>query len=306
MFGYACLMGIRGNFRRIKAFFWLKNADLCLMKRTIILTVGLFTAIVWFSSCKSQQQAETPPTTEDTIPEVVDENPPAPGFNLKGSDKKAIEVVDEMVKKMGGRKGWDESRYFTWNFFGKRKHYWDKTTGDIRVEYLEEDKKVLLNINTKKGNVLRNGVLETNIDSIKLHLFKAFSHWINDSYWLFMPFKMKDSGVTLKYKGYGTVESNFPAHTIEMTFKNTGLTPQNKYLVYISTQHMLVSQWAFFRDASKEQSDFVSPWKGYTPVGRILLSLDRGERKFTEVGVFDYMNKEVFTAFDPVDVTAFY
>ena len=211
------------------------------MNRFIVLPFSLLFCIVALSvACKSPQAPATASSTDTLAVQDTIENPPAPGFNLKGSDPKAIELADKVMRQMGGRKAWDHCHYFRWNFFGVRKHYWDKQTGDIRIDYLKEDKTVLLNLNTKKGNVMRNGVIESNVDTIKRYLYEAYGHWINDSYWLFMPFKLKDSGVTLKYKGFGTVESEHPAEVLELTFKNTGMTPNNKYLVYVSTQHGLV------------------------------------------------------------------
>src|SRR5574341_2122412 len=61
-------------------------------------------------------------------------NPPAPGFNLAGSDAKAIAIADEVMDKLGGRENWDKTRYVTWRFFGRRLHVWDKWTGNARVE----------------------------------------------------------------------------------------------------------------------------------------------------------------------------
>lgn len=46
-----------------------------------------------------------------------------------------------------------------------------------------------------------------------------------------MPYKLKDSGVTLKYKGEGQTEEGEPAQVLVLTFKDVGVTPQNKYEV---------------------------------------------------------------------------
>ena len=64
----------------------------------------------------------------------AEENPAAPGFNAEGSDQKAITIEDSVMETMGGRQAWDNTRYLTWRFFGRRRHVWDKYTGDIRVE----------------------------------------------------------------------------------------------------------------------------------------------------------------------------
>ena len=38
-------------------------------------------------------------------------NPHAEGFDLEGSDAKAIEIADAVMEKMGGRENWDNTRY---------------------------------------------------------------------------------------------------------------------------------------------------------------------------------------------------
>ena len=53
-----------------------------------------------------------------------DSNPAAEGFDAAGSDAKAITVADEVMEKMGGRANWDNTRYVTWKFFGRRMHVW--------------------------------------------------------------------------------------------------------------------------------------------------------------------------------------
>jgi hypothetical protein len=83
------------------------------------------------------------------------ENPPLPGFDLEGSDSKAVQIANEVMSALGGRKAWDQRRYLTWNFFGRRTHVWDKHTGDLRFE--NEGSVVLMNLNSKKGRVWRNG-----------------------------------------------------------------------------------------------------------------------------------------------------
>jgi len=57
------------------------------------------------------------------------ENPAMPGFDAEGSDPEAIAVADEVMENLGGRRAWDESRYLTWKFFGRRTHVWDKHSG---------------------------------------------------------------------------------------------------------------------------------------------------------------------------------
>lgn len=230
--------------------------------------------------------------------QILGQNPVADGFNLAGSDAKAIEVADNVMKAMGGRKNWDKTRYITWNFFGNRKHIWDKWTGDVRIEGVKDKSVSLLNVNNNTGKIFRNGALVTNSDSLAKYIKAAKGAWINDSYWLLMPFKMKDSGVTLKYIGDSKTQNNEEAHLLTMTFKEVGNTPQNKYEVWVTKSDNLVKQWAYYAKDGNEKPGFTLPWVNYQKHGKILISGDRGERKLTEIQVMKKVNAKTFKEID--------
>ncbi len=128
-------------------------------------------------------------------------NPAADGFDAAGSDARAIKIADEVMAAMGGRKAWDNTHLISWNFFGARHLIWDKWTGNVRVDNLKNDQTVLLNVNNDKGRVFKDGAEVTAPDSVAKYVKQAKAAWINDSYWLVMPFKLKDSGVTIKHIG---------------------------------------------------------------------------------------------------------
>lgn len=232
-----------------------------------------------------------------------DPNPAAEGFNLAGSDARAVELADEVMTAMGGRRAWDNTHYLTWNFFGSRRLVWDKWSGNVRVENLRNGTTTLVNINTRQGKFMRNGAEETQPDSVKKYSDRGVSAWINDSYWLVMPYKLKDSGVTLKYIGEEKTEAGEEAEVIQMTFQNVGDTPQNKYKIWISKASHLVVQWAHFSKAENEKPNFVNPWLEYEKHGNVLLSGSRGQRKITEIKVFDSLPETIFTSFDKVDLS---
>ena len=230
------------------------------------------------------------------------ENPPMEGFNLAGSDSAAIVLADRVMKAMGGRKAWNSTHYIAWNFFGMRHLVWDKYKGDVRISYPQNDMEVIVNINTLEGRVMKDGEEVENADSLKKYLEMGQNIWINDAYWLVMPYKLKDSGVTLKYLGEQKTESGDSADVLELTFENVGETPQNKYHVFIDKDTHLVSQWAYYAEASQDTPNFVLPWKNYEKYGDILLSGDRGERQLTEIEVLDNVPDHTFKDFKPVSL----
>jgi hypothetical protein len=115
-----------------------------------------------------------------------------------------------------------------------------------------------------------------------------------------MPFKLKDSGVTLNYIGEDTV-MDVQSDVLQLTFENVGVTPDNKYLVYIDKNTNLVNQWAFYKNVSDEKAGFILPWQNYQKHGDILLSGDRGPRQLTDIKVFESLPESIFTSFDVVD-----
>ncbi len=253
------------------------------MKRIIIVILS-----VWvFSACTPTESAKT----------LSEQNPPAEGFDLQGSDPAAIELADSIMHVMGGRENWDNTRFISWNFFGSRDLTWDKHTGWVRIESARDSTIYLVNERTGEGRVQIKGVEITEPDSLKKLLTKATSMWINDSYWLVMPFKLKDSGVTLKYMGEDTLGGK-PYNSLELTFKEVGVTPQNKYKLYVDIKEKLVRHWAYYSSASQDTANFIRPWDNYKTYGVILLSADRSDQGGPKsVVVSDSLPETLFTEF---------
>lgn len=224
-------------------------------------------------------------------------NPSADGFNTKGSDNQAIAVADKVMEAMGGRRAWDETEHLQWNFFGRRKHTWNKNTGDIKIESLPDSITYLLNIYSNEGQVKRKEEIISHPDTLKTFLKNGKSMWINDAYWLVMPFKLKDSGVTLKYLGADTLQTGEDAEVLSLTFENVGDTPQNKYHVFVDKSDNLIKQWSFYSEASDLEPRFVTPWVDYKKYGNILLSDNRGRGQLTEIAVLDSLPNNFYKEF---------
>lgn len=232
-------------------------------------------------------------TTKGEITESIKEaNPPAPGFNLEASDQKAINIADQVMKSMGGRQAYDDTQFLAWNFFGSRKLWWDKHSGDVRIESIRDNYKVKMNIHSMEGEILKDSILLTQPDSLKKYLERGKNMWINDSYWLVMPYKLKDSGVTLKHVGEENSDS-LQADILELTFDAVGKTPENKYLVYVDKNDKLVKQWTFYTTAEDEEPRFVTPWAKYKKFDKILLSSDRGKYQLSEIEIGPQLRSEL-------------
>jgi hypothetical protein len=204
-------------------------------------------------------------------------NPPCAGFDAAGSDPRAIAIADEVMQAMGGRAAWDKARVLCWNFFGRRSHVWDKQTGDWRMD--EGDKVVLMNVDSGKGRVFEKGVELTEPEALAKALEGGRRAWINDSYWLVMPYKLKDSGVTLTYAGEGALADGRKADLLQMTFKGVGVTPDNRYLVFVGRDTHLVERWQYFQKAGDAEPKMDTVWEGWGWYGGIRLASGRGEKR---------------------------
>lgn len=188
--------------------------------------------------------------------------------------KKANAIVKDMLDAMGGIKNYNNIHFIQWEFVN-RKLYWDKWTGDVRVENPEANQTILVNINTLKGKVFENGVLVEDAKKSNELLIKAKNWWINDSYWLVMPWKLQDPGVTLSYLKQEKLANGKPADILQLTFNSVGVTPENKYWVYIDKEDQLIKQWAYYKSYNDAEPKFLKPWNNYQKVGDILLSFNR-------------------------------
>jgi hypothetical protein len=239
-----------------------------------------------------------------SLPAAAD-NPPAPGFDLSGSDPQAIAIADQVMERMGGREAWDRTRYITWNFFGRRRHLWDKHTGDLRIEGIDRETEkpfvILMNLQSRKGRAWSGDAEITDPEELAQRLDFGEAVWINDSYWMFMPYKLKDSGVTLTYLGSEPMLDGRPAAVLQLTFKGVGRTPQNKYRVYVAEDSGLVEQWDFFDSADDPDPRFQNPWHDWQTYGSILLSANRGDTGHTDIAVFSELPADLLESPEPVD-----
>lgn len=240
-------------------------------------------------------------TTTTATKDATYPNPAAPGFNAAESDSQAIAIADQVMEAMGGRKAWDQTRFIRFTFFGRRHLIWDRHGKRARIE-VPGDSLVYLYSYAQgdQATTYKNGEPVTEADSILKYTEQARRIWINDTYWLVMPYKLKDSGVTLKYLGEENIGQDgvVECDVLELTFASVGVTPQNKYHVWVDTQEHLVRQWAYFSSAEDSEPRITTLWLDYQPYGRILLSGNRGgDRALSDIDVPESLPDEVFTSY---------
>jgi len=214
------------------------------------------------------------------------------------SDPKAIEIAKQVIEACGGLENWRETRYVAWRCLGKRMNVWDKWTGDLRSE--SRVSILLMNLNTMEGQAWLRGRKVTDPAELQRAMEYGYEAWVNDSYWIFMPFKLLDDGVILQYLREDSTDGH-SVDVLRVTFDDVGLTPENKYHIYIDKESKLMVRWDFFINAEDTTPRFTTPWEDYKKYGDILLSGGRGVEAHEDIAVFQELPAEILNKPDRPD-----
>lgn len=208
-------------------------------------------------------------------------------------DAKATELAQKSMDAMGGMAGWKQVHAIRFNFQVERKgaepkfvkHLWDRTANRDHVEGNSDGKATVawVNLTTHEGKAWQDGK-ELQGDDLKKAMDWAYGRWVNDTYWLIMPLKMKDSGVNLTYDG--EKEGHDVLH---LSFGKVGLTPGDQYWAYLNKTSGLMDSWEFLlQDGSKGKFEW-QQWDQYGPVklSSIKVDPDGTAIHFTPLKVLD-------------------
>lgn len=222
-----------------------------------------------------------------------------PGFAAT-MDAKAEKIANKVVEALGGRDNYNATRYIAWVFAGKNFHVWDKFTGDIRIEN-QQGELVLMNVNTKLGQAWDNGVKIIDAAVLSKKLDWAYKAWINDSYWLVMPYKLHDDGVNLTYTREDKTATGKLADVLTMTFEAVGVTPNNKYELFIEKDNHMLTQWRFYPTVGDEKPMFELPWNNWQYYGDIMLSDNRDKLTLNPINVYKVLPDSVMASPSPTE-----
>lgn len=186
-------------------------------------------------------------------------------------DPKAVALAEKTIQAMGGLDAWKQVQAIRFNFQVESpgqppravKHLWDRKNNRDHVEGKNRDGKAMVawvDLRTKEGQAwtdnkkLEGAELRTALDW-------AISRWINDTYWLIMPLKTLDAGVTLKHEGQKE------GHEIlHLSFEKVGETPGDQYRAYINPQTGLMDRWQYtLQDGTRGDWNWVE-WQNFGSV----------------------------------------
>lgn len=227
-------------------------------------------------------------------------------------------IADRTMEALGGEEAWSSTRYIAFRWvvdrgeqpFG-RSHAWDRFDGRYRLEFGEGESAVLALFNVNRvrrdsawGKVPAGDVW---VGGAKLEgsardsaLARGYAAFINDTYWLLMPFKWRDPGVHLAYEGVRMLNDRQEYAVIHLTFEpDLGMT-NDEYWAFVDPETGIMTAWQYHLENREEPGPIIR-WRSWRRVGSLMLSADRvwpdGERTIyfedlaagTEVpaGVFD-------------------
>jgi hypothetical protein len=225
----------------------------------------------------SSAPAAAPPATVLTAPPP--EQGPDPARALAG----------QILEALGGARAWKATRFLRFDFAvedkGKevvrRAHTWDKWTGRYRLEGKNKEGQafvVLMNVNSKEGSAVVGGKPAAG-EELKQLLERGYATWVNDTYWLLMPYKMLDPGVVLAMDGESKA-AGAAWDKVRLSFDKVGLTPGDRYWAYVNRTTRLVDRWDYVLQSAKPGDAPTSwEWRGWKSYGGIKLAPERWNEK---------------------------
>lgn len=206
-------------------------------------------------------------------------------------DPEVARIWSNMMDSIAPDDGWAKTRWLRFDFVVdrgeagvlRRSHSWAVWEGDYRVEApLAGDSTMvaLFDVNgpTDGERIWVDGTEVADPARSDSLARRAHGMFINDTYWLLMPFKWADEGVSTRHLGLRE-EWGETYDVVELTFEGVGLTPQNKYRAFVDTASGVMELWQHFRDADDDEPAFTLAWTDWERHGPVLLSPVRRDRE---------------------------
>ena len=195
--------------------------------------------------------------------------------NTTDSDAKAMEIADRVMTALGGKSRWDRLAGLSWTFEAAvgdtmrpgRRHQWDKRTGWHRVEGTNRQGQryvMIEKLGDTEGMAWMDGQPIAG-DSLEKLKARAHSLWTNDTYWMLMPYKLRDPGCRLKYDGEAR-EDGKVYDRLALSFAGVGETPGDHYWVFVNRANDRIEKWEYVLQDQQPPPE-VWTWEGWEEHG---------------------------------------
>jgi hypothetical protein len=189
-------------------------------------------------------------------------------------------IIDFVVE----REGKEAARYH---------HVWDRWDGRYRLEGVNrEGHAVLALFNVQKPGTGREWLdgRELTGEELTKALERAYGRFINDTYWLLMPAKMLDPGVSLASEGEAERDGR-KYDVVRLTFCDScGLTPKDTYWAFVSKESGLMERWEMVLTGQEAKDRSAYTWTDWQTVGGVRLALTKTAVEGGAVIRFDHVS----------------
>lgn len=185
-----------------------------------------------------------------------------PFGNLRAADNSPSGgALADAVWKASGGENWPEVKTIDFTFAVEKggqtvasaRHHWDVAAQTDRVQWKGKDVTV---------NLASAGTDED--------AKAAYARWVNDSYWLLAPLKLKDRGINVSEEGTKEIDGA-QREVLHLSFGKVGLTPNDQYRLYIDPKTNLVGSWDYMPEPGKLMH---GSWSDYQKSGGLTLATD--------------------------------
>ncbi|HEU5395115.1 MAG TPA: hypothetical protein VFV36_09995 [Candidatus Methylomirabilis sp.] len=198
-------------------------------------------------------------------------------------DAKSAPLVDALMGALGGLDAWNGLPAIRFDFvavkegkeLARRRHWWDKTHGLCRVEWADDQGRsvaAVVNLDDRTGRSCTAGAADSDTLLTK-HVQEAYAMWVNDTYWLAMPFKLRDPGVRIAYdRSEERPQGGYDV--LSLTFGDVGLTPEDHYWLFLNRETGRIDRWEYVLQGQKPPPQ-AATWEDWRRVGPVTLPLLR-------------------------------
>ncbi|TXD37130.1 hypothetical protein FRC98_10365 [Lujinxingia vulgaris] len=220
-----------------------------------------------------------------------EELPVAPTPQVEGP---AGELAARVFEAHGGQR-WPQVEELGFRFVVKEQdeetfaatHDWKVWEGVDRVRWTDEEGvewDVTVNLDDATAEEASRDGDPIEGEALEIAGKGAYTRWVNDVYWLLMPLKVFDPGVSLGHEGELEREGE-TLEVLELSFEGVGLTPGDRYLVQVEPESGEVRAWEMHLQGDRPPQ--LVFWDDYQELGPLRLSVTRNFEGSERQIIFD-------------------
>jgi plastocyanin len=181
------------------------------------------------------------------------------------SADKGEQMANDLWKASGGE-NWAKVKELNFTFVVEQEgktlfsaqHAWNVSAGTDEVKWKDKQ--------GKEHQVTANLTAPAPDDESKT----AYARWVNDSYWLMAPLKIRDHGVKVEAGGTKDIKG-VACETVRLKFDSVGLTPTDQYVFYIDPKTKLPVAWDYIPASGDGMQ---ATWEKFQSFGGLTLATE--------------------------------